>query len=102
MMNAQNVKEDLHTMIDQAFAKMDEMKAQAAQAMSDVRLRVKDDLQSLEARKQELESRMADLRNAAAEKREELSEAVEESAQAFRESLEQMASVFGQEPTVRK
>ncbi|MCO6485016.1 MAG: hypothetical protein J5I41_04490 [Saprospiraceae bacterium] len=102
MMNEQEVKEDLHTMIDQAFAKMDEMKTQAAQAMSDVRHRIKDDLQSLEVKKQELESRMADLRSAAADKRDELSEAVEESAQSFRESLERMASVFGKEPTVRK
>ncbi len=101
-MNAQDVKENIHTLVDKAFAQMDELKNNVARSTADMRKSIQSDMQSLEVKKQELESRMADLRNAASDKREELSEAVEESAASFREGLERMASVFGKEPMVRK
>ncbi|MCF8238347.1 MAG: hypothetical protein K9I85_09355 [Saprospiraceae bacterium] len=101
-MNAQDVKENIHTIVDQAFAEMDDLKNKVARSTSELRKSIQSDMQSLEVKKQELESRMSDLRSAASDKREELSEAVEKSAASFREGLERMASVFGKEPMVRK
>jgi predicted nucleic acid-binding Zn-ribbon protein len=101
-MSTQNVKENLHTIIDKSFAKMEELKKSAAQSTAEMRKSVEHNMQSLEVKKQELESRMAELRGAAEEKRDELAEAAAKSAESFREGLDQMASVFGKEPMVRK
>ncbi len=101
-MNAQDVKENIHTMVDQAFAEMAELKKNVARSTGDLRKSFHSEMQSLETKKQELESRMIELRNAASDKREEVLDAVEKSAASFREGLEHMAAVFGKEPMVRK
>jgi peptidoglycan hydrolase CwlO-like protein len=101
-MSTHDVKENLHTMIDKSFAELEELKKNAERSTAEMRKSVESNMQSLEAKKQELESRMAELRGAAEEKRDELAEAAAKSAASFREGLQQMSSVFGKEPMVRK
>lgn len=101
-MSTHDVKENLHTLIDKSFAEMEELKNNAERSTAEMRKSVEGNMQSLETKRQELESRMAELRDAAEEKRDELSKAAPKSAASFREGLQQMASVFGKEPMVRK
>ncbi|MBK8557991.1 MAG: hypothetical protein IPL65_20605 [Lewinellaceae bacterium] len=101
-MNAQDVKQNLHTIIDQAFTEMDALKHKVSQSTSELRQNIQGELHALEVKKQELETRMAALRSATADKQEELSKAVEESAASFRKGLKRIAAVFNEESEVQK